>query len=39
MQKAKGRDMVFFNFIDANKRLLECYGRLSEDSLKDMTKA
>ena len=39
MQKAKGRDMVFFNFVDANLKLVECYGRIPEDSLKDMTKA
>ena len=39
MTKQKGRDMIFFSFVDANIKLMECYGKIPEDNLKDMTKA
>ena len=29
--------MVFFSFIEANTNLLNCYGKISEDSVKSMT--
>ena len=31
--------MIFFSFVDANIKLMECYGKIPEDNLKDMTKA
>ena len=36
--ESKDQDLIFFNFVAANRALLKCYARIPEDDVKSMSK-